>query len=393
MLFLLNTKKNNRRLKHTTSVGLKKRLLRTVCVFALLCGAHIAAMQRFEHMSIDTAQWNTFTTVATVGYGDTYAKTLPGRISTEVLIYGLGIATMSQLIGLAIETSQLKKQQILTGKRKWKMNDHIVILNSPKNDAEGYFKKLMTEFRKSALPKAQLPAIIVSPDMDTISDEIRELHVGHVNEPLTSKTAFDKASVKDASVIVILSHDENDATSDSVTLDLVERARMASPDAQIIAEAISDDNKERLIKNGANHVIRPIRAYPEMVVRTILTPGAEAIIHEVFSTQGDECVRYDAGIKGKWGDIAARIISADIGLPMGYVDMNGNTHASVNPDTEVEGSAIFALVREGNLRTSGEVSRILSSVGNTPAASAGGRGRRGLHRSHGQPLVYGGYRA
>jgi voltage-gated potassium channel len=362
MIFFLSKRRHQRLMKRSTAAGIKRRLMRTVCGFAILCATHIGCMSAFENMSVNDAAWLTATTATTVGYGDLSAETIPGRLSTAVLMYGGGIAALTSLVSLTMEAAQLKKSTILDGKWRWKMDNHMVILNSPKNNPEAYFKSLMTDFRKSALPDAQLPAIIATPHMEELPEDIRKLNVAHVNEPLSSKEAFNNASVKDASIIVVLSHDEADPASDSITLDLVERARTANPNARIIAESILDDNIERMKKNGADQVMRPMRSYPEMLSRAVLSPGSEQLVHELLDSHGEECVRYDVPVRGQWASVARRIMNADIGLPLGYVDMDGNNVTGVNPNEDIEAKAIFALVRDDNHKTPKEVGKILSKI-------------------------------
>lgn len=365
MHFIFNrvARRHNRLLNSLAGECTRKKLLQTTSRLALLCGAHTGAMMAFEKLPLIDAAWLTLTTAATVGYGDLAAKTLAGRASTVLLMYAAGIALLAQAAGLFFEYRQEKRDRILNGKWRWNMEDHIVFLNSPAENPQGYFKNLLNEFRKSALPQAQKPALIVSGDLkENLSDDLRKLGVAHVNHTATEKIAFANSSLDKASVIVILCQNENNSLSDSVTFDLVMRAREANPNATVIAEAVSDENRKRLLNAGANHVIRPIRSYPELVVRTILAPGTEFVIEEIFNAAGEECVRYDVPLKGKWADVAVNCIKADIGTPLAYVDMSGRVISNANPNKEIEGKAIIALVREGNLKNQDEILATLAPV-------------------------------
>jgi voltage-gated potassium channel len=47
---------------------------------------------------------------------------------------------------------------------------------------------------------------------------------------------------------------------------------------------------------GADLVVRPLRGYPEMIIRALAAPGAEKILEDLFTSKGDECWRYDVSV-------------------------------------------------------------------------------------------------
>lgn len=328
-----------------------------------LITAHTGAMMALENLSFSDSLWLTLTTATTVGYGDMSPETIAGRAATAILMYGGGITVLAQTASDYFDYRQDKRDRINNGKWRWDMEDHIVFLNSPKNEPEAYFTRLMTEFRKSALPEAEKPAVVVSSRLNAgLPDDLRKLHVTHVNESVSSAKAFDNSGLPNASIIAALSQDENDPLSDSITFDLVSKAREANPSALIIAEAVEDSNKERLTKVGADHVIRPIRSYPELLIRTMLAPGTEQVIEDLFDSDGEETVRYDLDIEGTWGQIAGQTIMSDIGTPLAYIATNGDVISNAHPGSYIEAKALIVLAREGNIKQANEVATLLESV-------------------------------
>ena len=116
---------------------------------------------------------------------------------------------------------------------------------------------------------------------------------------------------------------------------------------RIIAEAVRDGNRDRLKKVGADNVLRPIRTYPEMLMRSILAPGSEQIIETLFNSFGEECIRYNVHVKSKWSDVIEKLTSNDIGLPIAYQNPIGEIINNPSPKETVEAIAIFAIVSEG----------------------------------------------
>ncbi|MFT6072588.1 MAG: voltage-gated potassium channel [Alphaproteobacteria bacterium] len=339
----------------------KHQLIRLGILLAILILSHIAAMVYFEGLPIDDAVWLTLTTVTTVGYGDISATTVIGRIFSVILMYVAGIAVLAQVAALYFEFRQNRKHKILTGNWSWQMEDHIVFLNCPKENPEQYFYQSISQLRQSGHAIGQKPVLIVGSNFTHgISDNLRALDVAHVNNVVTHKTTFKDCSLAQAAVIVVLCTDSNDILSDSLNFDIVSRAREHNPNALIIAEVVLDDNRKRLQKAGANHVVRPIRTYPELLVRTIIAPGSEQIIENLFNSTNEQCVKYTVSIKGKWRDIAHAFIANDIGTPLAYANHHEKVIANTHPLHEVDCCAIYVVVREGNIKSEQEIQKYIA---------------------------------
>jgi voltage-gated potassium channel len=103
----------------------------------------------------------------------------------------------------------------------------------------------------------------------------------------------------------------------------------------------------RLHDLGARVVLRPIRSYPEIVVRSMVAPGSEAILEDFFTHDGDHPQRYSVELEGvRWSDIICALATNDMGVALGYV--NDEDYVIPNPPaaTLVTTTAIIVLVRE-----------------------------------------------
>jgi voltage-gated potassium channel len=193
----------------------------------------------------------------------------------------------------------------------------------------------------------------------TLPEKLRELDVVHVSEPSFDNQALQAASVYSAYSVILVAPRSTDASSDSLHFELTDRLRSNGFTGRIIAEAVRDENRARLHKAGANHVVRPIRSYPELLVRTIIAPGAEHIIEGLFSSHDEECIRYDVKGSEKWSTIIQRLVAADIGIPLGFLDTQQQVITNARPDQQVEFNALFVLIREGNLHAIEQVQQAL----------------------------------
>jgi len=341
----------------------KAQAIKLLTILFLLLALHAGAMIYFEQLPIGDAIWLTMTSATTVGYGDLSAQTAAGRIATIILLYIGGIAILAQVAALYFEHRQEIRNRMLKGDWSWTMNNHIVFINSPLEMDEEYFYHAILGLRQSNANHSKLPIIIVSDNFkDGIPDRLRNLEVVHVNRSIADQDAFEAANVLAANTIVILSRDRLDAISDSINFDQVYRLREMGFTGRIIVEAVKDENRTRLKKAGADNILRPIRTYPELLMRTILAPGSEQVIETLFDSVGEECIRYEVNIECEWIDIIQKITSHDLGIPIAYEDLQGEVINNPSSHSRISTHAIFVIVNKDEMKTSQEIEIVLKAV-------------------------------
>jgi voltage-gated potassium channel len=326
-------------------------------ILIILLILHIISMGVFENMNVIDSIWLTLTTATTVGFGDNIPKTIMGRLSTIFFIYLSGIVTAAQIGVLYFEYLVERRMKILQGKWSWKKKGHIVFLNAPSEGADEYFKLAIENLRNSKFYTANLPVIIHSDCFSNgLSEELRKSNVTHVHSESITKDSLKRASIESAAIIIIMAKHRLEQSSDSISFDLIHRIRNMGIKAQIIVECVQIDNKERLSDAGANNVIRPIRSYPELMIRSIVSPGIEQIIEELISHRGANCVRYDVAVSGSWKLLQNIFIEHNLGALIGYIDANGVQHLSPRNDEVIE---IYGLIVISNSEQISSVEEIL----------------------------------
>jgi len=352
-----------RRANAIKSHSVQSQLIKLGLVLIILLVTHTSCMVYFEKLTLGDAVWLTLTSATTVGYGDLTAHTTIGRIATILLLYVGGIAILAQVAAMFFEHRQEIRIRMLTGDWSWPMEDHIVFMNCPDELDEEYFYQAFSGLRNSGAELADLPILILCEHFKSgISDRLRHLDVVHISRSVFDHEALEAAYVLQAHTIVLLARSLTEDISDSVNFDLVDRLRGLGVTSRIVVEVVKDENRPRMKKIGANNVLRPIRTYPELLMRSILAPGSEQVIETLFDSYGEECIRYEVNVSKKWIDIIHILASNDLGIPIAYESDTGEIVNNPSAHSEITAKGIFVIVKEGGIKTNEEINELLEMI-------------------------------
>ena len=338
-------RRRQERFRSLTDIARRRHILELFVIFSLLMVANIGAMMYFEGYALEDAAWLTLTTVTRVGFGDLSPVTAPGRIAVVLLLYGFGIFLLAQIVGEWIDQRLDRRDRMQRGIWRWHMKNHILVLNTPDTQGAVYLRLLVEQVR--ATPTlGDCPIQVFSPRFpDGLPADIASLDVRLRTGRPEGHGALADLDVEKASFIVLLAINSSDPQSDSVTLDVLDQLRSYEVRGHVIAECVVEANRQRLEHHGAGAVIRPIRAYPELLVRTMAAPGTEAIIEDLIVHAGNHPCRYDIEFENQlWGELASRLLMQGLGTPLGFLDAGGRMVTNPAPDIRVSGKALFLMV-------------------------------------------------
>ena len=341
--------RHQQRVRHAvyqTDKTIKRAVLRTALIMLGLIALHASLMVYLEGMSLWQGLWLTLTTLTTVGFGDISPVTPLGQAATIGLMYFCGITLMTFLISDYVDFRIARREKIRTGHWNWNMEQHILIINSPKYNRENYFIRLITQIRENA-DYAEIPVQLLNTDFpDGLPDCIRELGAVHVNGTPSNPVDLKRAGAHRAKHIVVLARNEYASDSDSFTFDVAHRLNELHVCHRAIVECVIDDNRPRIKELGVKSVLRPIRSYPEIVVRSMDAPGSEVIIEDMFTRANDHPHRYPVWLEGEpWADVVNALIQANLGTALGYVTKDGDVIAHPNGNDHVHAQSLLILVK------------------------------------------------
>jgi voltage-gated potassium channel len=236
------------------------------------------------------------------------------------------------------------------------MNKHIVVINTPKHNPTQYFERLAGQIRENAATK-KTPIVLMNTDYpDGLPTSLVNLGVQLVEGHGNHEVDFEKANLEEAAHILILAKDELLEDSDSLTFDVCYRMREHGLAYNVIVECVEDENRERFKRIGVKSVIRPIRSYPEILVRAMESPGAELLIEDMFTRANDHFMRYSLWLEGdNWSDIVVAMMMANLGTPLAYVSKEGKVCVHPAGDEKVYAQSIIMLVRTEAIPTEEQV--------------------------------------
>ena len=346
--------------QHEQRVAFK--LGRLLLVLFGLIFIHSLAMVYFEQLAWSDAFWLSITTATTVGYGDFYATSWQGRLFTIVFMYMFAIALLAQIAAEFFEYRIQAREDKQKGNWKWSdMKNHLLIINTPDENTDSYLQQLVKEIR--ATPELeQLPIQILTRKYPNgLPHGMGQYGVVHFNGVAEDNANLAAVNVSSAKYIVLLAKNAGDPMSDSLSFDVLSRIQELGTDATIAAECSMDSNRQRLKKAGAVVVIRPIRAYPELLVRALAAPGTEAVLENLFTHEESHMLRIDVAFADlKWKDIIFSFINNDFGMPMAYID-DTVVYSNPAPGKNCSGTGIISLVREEQEISIDQVARCLSA--------------------------------
>lgn len=325
---------------------LLNRIQRLFIILACLLMAQVLIIWAAEPLSLLEAIWLTMTTLVTVGYGDYAPETVIGRLSTVVLMFLTAITLLTLIVSDYIEYRFYRRERILTGRWIYKMNEHIVIINTPRSGGEQYFMRFASQIR--SVPEYHtVPIIILTRQFPGgLPAELADSGVVHFHGSGNDPEALKAVHAGSARHIIVLAADESDPSSDSLTFDIAHRLTESNLGGRTTVECVSDRNRDRFKALGVRTIIRPVRTYPEIMVRAVVAPGSEKVLEDMFNYERDHPHRYDLELDDLiWADIVSALVRHGIGTALAYIDHDDEVICHPDTNKEVEGKGLIVLVR------------------------------------------------
>ena len=325
---------------------IRSRMRRLFLILGSLLVTQVLIIWAVEPLSLFEATWMTMTTLVTVGYGDFAPETTIGRLSTIALMFISAITLLTLIVSDYIEYRFYRRERILTGRWIYNMKDHIVIINTPRSGGEQYFMRFASQIR--SVPEYHtVPIMLLTRQFPGgLPAELSDCGMVHFHGSGNDPEALKAVHAGSARHIIVLAADESDPFSDSLTFDIAHRLVESNLGARTTVECVSDHNRDRFKTLGVRTTIRPVRTYPEIMVRAVVAPGSEKVLEDMFNYERDHPHRYDLELDDLvWADIVSALVRHGIGTALAYIDHDNEVICHPPTNEEVEGKGLIVLVR------------------------------------------------
>ncbi len=240
----------------------------------------LATIRYFEYSnsngSIKTlfdAFWYSIVTLTTVGYGDLYPVTVPGKVVGLILIlFSLGV--LSYLIGQITHKIQHYMEKKKLGHFGTDFNNHVIIVG-------------WNEFGKSITDQiinANQQVVVISGNKNDV-ELIYEIYPGNVFVIFGEMQGLDllkKANIHHASSIFINMEDDSRALVYLINL------RKIHKDINVVAYLSNSELKETFYSAGATYVIPEKEISSKLIASFIFEPDVAKFTEDLITTATHE---------------------------------------------------------------------------------------------------------
>jgi voltage-gated potassium channel len=345
----------------------RPRLRRPVAWLAAMVAIFVAAMAAFEDMAPQDSLWLAIVTLTTVGYGDITPKTGIGRIATVLLLLLGGVFVVAKVASDWFDWREEVRARRRAGSWRWGMEGHVLVIGTPDGDAARFFHGLVRQIRGSPGYR-DAPVMLLTRAFAGSAEGLPQVlcddELVHVQGAPTDPDALRMADAPTAAAVIVLAEREDDAVSDAISADVVARVRAMAAGAPpvVVTECVDDRNRARLVAAGAAAAVRPLRSYPEMLARALVAPGAERLLEDLFSSEGNELFRLDlpAPYRGPWSRVAGLVLEKGLGTAIAYGPPGGEVVLNPAAAQPIEAACIYVILREEHKEAARELAALLA---------------------------------
>ncbi|KUI99068.1 potassium channel protein [Vibrio sp. MEBiC08052] len=209
-------------------------------------------------------------TSSTVGYGDFSPATDAGKWFVALFIIPVGLGIFALTLGRIATLFILYWKRSLLGKRKIKVNDHILVL--------GWNEQRTLHLLNMLQHEQDTPRPIVL----CVRPEIENPRPGEIEfvrvTSFTDQAGMNRAGVQNASCIII------DNPEDDITLSAALFCSGQNPNAHILAY-FNDEGLSILLKHHCPNVECIPSVSVEMLAKAAVDPGSSTLHHELLSSE------------------------------------------------------------------------------------------------------------
>lgn len=236
------------------------------------------------------ALWYVMTTVTTVGYGDVYPVTNPGRLYA-LFIYIFGIGLIGVFIGKVIDVLGIYRKRSVEGKLTYHGSNHIIII--------GWGRKSEVAVNEILNTSTDVDVVII--DQLPESPLLKE-HVFYIQGKAANDEILKQANLEKARSVIIFA-DENIADkqlTDGKTLLIVTSVERYMPSVHTMVEITDESNVKNFHFLNVDDFMLSHDIISKLAVRGIFNVGISSVYNRLINRMDGETFYYITGKRSNW---------------------------------------------------------------------------------------------
>lgn len=257
--------------------------------FVLMSALIIRLLEPERFDTFFNALWWVMTTVTTVGYGDLFPETVPGKMFAMFLfIFGIGFIGI--VIGKVVDGFTTLKRRREEGRMQYSGEDHIIMI--------GWSKKAQTAIQEIVNSDFKCDIVLI--------DEIEKTPMHHSYVHFVQGNPTDLATLKQANVtkakaVIIFADERIDDTSltDGKSLLIASTFKSIAPHVHTTVEIMQEKHIANFRHVQVNDFILSHETISRLAVRSVFSEGITNLYTQLISRQhGDDL--YEVTKKPEW---------------------------------------------------------------------------------------------
>jgi voltage-gated potassium channel len=300
-----------RRLRRRKSLGFGLVLMAVLVSLLGNAACFWAFDGRDSGLSFVDALWYSIISITTIGYGDYSASSLGARLGTLVFIIGIGLSAFTVFLGMVVDWGMELALRGRYGMGKVMASGHVIIVNFP----SALRVRRMIEELQSDVITGNREVVVVADTIERLPFDIPNVLFIR-GSPIEVET-LQRARVEAASMAIVLTPSEDDATGDAVVSAAVSVLDDLRPELQIVAECL-DERHERLFRSvNCDGIVYGQVITDHLLVQEVADPGVSQMIDIITSNvRGDTLysAQVTTAAESSWNTFAKALLDADVNV-------------------------------------------------------------------------------
>lgn len=249
-----------------------KQLTSAVLFLQIIIFLGTAGYVILEKWTILDAFYMTVISMTTTGFAEVHPLTPAGRLFTTGLIV-VGVSTLAYIGGrsvqLLIESQLLRRRKLM--KKIATLHDHYIVCGY------GRLGRVICQ----ELAEMQAPFVVIEKRPERVAQLLQQQYL-FVEGDATHDDALLQAGIERAKGLVAVV--ATDADNVYVTLS----AKVLKPDIFIVTRALEEETERKMLRAGANRIVKPYEIGATRMVHLLIRPGVADFIDIVANKKGTD---------------------------------------------------------------------------------------------------------